>query len=184
MSNSLFSKICAQEICSKERIIQIFKEHLRDPKYKTEMCKNWEKTNSCRYNEKCRFAHGKYELLSKDINSKNYKEKDCLNFYSKGFCNYGLRCCYRHEQREIAEIIKNKKIYFGLLKCSRLPVFLEITAANEETCTYNRDSAPEPFCLKSIPKKEISLNSTINDDDYHSTNDVQLEKFDTSEEET
>ena len=30
--------------------------------YKTEMCKNWIETAKCRYEDKCRFAHGQEEL--------------------------------------------------------------------------------------------------------------------------
>ena len=33
-----------------------------DLKYKTEICKNWEQTFSCKYGSKCKFAHGKEEL--------------------------------------------------------------------------------------------------------------------------
>jgi len=29
---------------------------------KYEMCKNWRETNTCRYGDKCLFAHGKHEL--------------------------------------------------------------------------------------------------------------------------
>jgi hypothetical protein len=34
-----------------------------DPeKYKTKLCENWEKFGTCRYDEKCCFAHGVKEL--------------------------------------------------------------------------------------------------------------------------
>ena len=48
-------------------------EKKRDPKYKTELCKSWVETNFCPYGNKCRFAHGKNELVSKHINS-SYKK--------------------------------------------------------------------------------------------------------------
>lgn len=32
-------------------------------KYKTEMCKNWIESGNCHYDVKCRFAHGKTELI-------------------------------------------------------------------------------------------------------------------------
>lgn len=34
-----------------------------EAKYKTEMCKNWVETGKCNYGEKCKFAHGKNELV-------------------------------------------------------------------------------------------------------------------------
>merc|ERR1712087_636893 len=33
-----------------------------EQKYKTELCKNWIETNTCRYGRKCQFAHGNEEL--------------------------------------------------------------------------------------------------------------------------
>ena len=33
-----------------------------NPLYKTEMCRSWEETGSCRYGAKCQFAHGSWEL--------------------------------------------------------------------------------------------------------------------------
>lgn len=30
--------------------------------YKTRMCKNYEKTSTCKYGERCNFAHGEHEL--------------------------------------------------------------------------------------------------------------------------
>ena len=37
-------------------------EYDSDGKYKTELCKNWIETAKCRYEDKCRFAHGQEEL--------------------------------------------------------------------------------------------------------------------------
>ena len=84
--------------------IHIYNEYSKDPKYKTEMCKNWERKSSCPYNNKCRFAHGKEELMIKELESNpNYKAKDCLNFFKFGFCTYGRRCCFRHDERKFNE---------------------------------------------------------------------------------
>ena len=54
--------------------IFIENEQKRDPKYKTELCKTFRETGKCPYGFKCRFAHGKDELVSKILNS-NYKKK-------------------------------------------------------------------------------------------------------------
>lgn len=34
-----------------------------EEKYKTELCKNFVSTGKCNYGKKCRFAHGKDELV-------------------------------------------------------------------------------------------------------------------------
>ena len=57
-------------------------ENKFDPKYKTELCKKYQSTGKCPYGHKCRFAHGKEELLSK-TQGVNYKKKQCKTFYEK-----------------------------------------------------------------------------------------------------
>ena len=105
-------------------------EQKKDPKYKTELCKTYSETKKCPYGFKCRFAHGKEELLSKIINS-NYKKKDCKTFSENGFCPYGSRCSFRHDERKIEDIhlpfyYINTFIYCKPLN-KRLSVFENIT---------------------------------------------------------
>ena len=112
-------------------------EKKKDPKYKTELCKTFSETGKCPYGFKCRFAHGKEELLSKIINS-NYKKKDCKTFSEIGFCPYGSRCSFRHDERTINDIhlpfyYINTFIYCKPLN-RRLSVFENIT------CDYYRDN--------------------------------------------
>ena len=40
--------------------------------YKIAKCKNWEKDQTCRYGNKCSFAHGDEELRKKEDNMKNF----------------------------------------------------------------------------------------------------------------
>ena len=101
-------------------------EQKKDPKYKT-----YSETKKCPYGFKCRFAHGKEELLSKIINS-NYKKKDCKTFSENGFCPYGSRCSFRHDERKIEDIhlpfyYINTFIYCKPLN-KRLSVFENITS--------------------------------------------------------
>ncbi len=111
----------------------LLNEHIKDPKYKTEMCKNWEKFRSCPYNNKCRFAHGKEELMSKEEESNpNFRAKDCLNFFKFGFCSYGRRCCFKHDERKLNEKNLETDVKVILSLCNpegsrRLPIFLNLT---------------------------------------------------------
>lgn len=79
-----------------------------DSKYKTEMCKNWEEKGRCNYGKKCKFAHGKHELIDKSlINKDRYKSKLCNSFHTIHFCLYGNRCLFIHNQnRKTNEILK------------------------------------------------------------------------------
>ena len=66
-------------------------------KYKTELCRQYSSSGSCKYGEKCQFAHGKSELRD-TLRHPKYKTELCRKFYSTGFCNYGSRCHFLHDQ--------------------------------------------------------------------------------------
>ena len=78
-------------------------ENKFDPKYKTELCKKFQSTGHCPYGYKCRFAHGKKELITKQ-QGKNYKKRPCKSFFEKGYCPYGSRCNFQHYEKSFNEI--------------------------------------------------------------------------------
>jgi len=65
-------------------------------KYKTEMCKNWENTGHCEFEDSCSFAHGADELKIKTDVPKNYKTKLCKRYHKQMYCPYGARCQFLH----------------------------------------------------------------------------------------
>ena len=72
-------------------------------KYKTELCKKFQSTGFCPYGNKCQFAHGKEELISK-FHNENYKKEKCKSFYQKGYCPYGNRCNFQHDERKFTDL--------------------------------------------------------------------------------
>ena len=122
-----------------------------DGKYKTELCKNWIETAKCRYEEKCRFAHGQEELTLSAMSNYNdkFKSKNCRTFYHTKQCLYGSACIFRHEHRNFRQLHRHyytpQMFVFESLFCSshnqrkfidsykpttkRLPVFAEVHAA-------------------------------------------------------
>lgn len=63
--------------------------------YKTEICRNWEEKQSCRYGVKCQFAHGTQDVRTVPRHPK-YKTEICRTFWVTGSCPYGKRCCFIH----------------------------------------------------------------------------------------
>ena len=121
--------------------VDIKVERQSDPKYKTEMCKSWLKTNFCVYGNKCRFAHGTFELFSKHESTTKYKQKNCKSFEENGFCMYGSRCNFRHSEIKINEI---ERSYFNY----RLSLYKgEPAVRNEDFDSNNLDNVGE-YCLK------------------------------------
>eukprot|EP00741_Cyanophora_paradoxa_P001844 tig00000507_g1787.t1 len=64
--------------------------------YKTEMCRSWNESGTCRYGMKCQFAHGADELRPVQRHPR-YKSQHCISFHTIGTCAYGKRCRFSHE---------------------------------------------------------------------------------------
>ncbi|CAG8609090.1 10403_t:CDS:2 [Ambispora gerdemannii] len=83
--------------------------------YKTEICRNWQETGTCRYGSICQFAHGENELqrfkpyfIHKINNlqvekSALYKTEICRNWKEKGTCRYGTKCQFAHGENELVQ---------------------------------------------------------------------------------
>ena len=149
-------------------------EQKKDPKYKTELCKTYSKTKECPYGLKCRFAHGKDELFSKNKGN-NYKKKECKSFSEFGFCTYGSRCSFKHDERKLQNI--NLSFYYKKLFIinnfeplnHRLDIFIKITSQNNKYNKFNSSSTSE-FSSDDdniINKNNNNINNNINKENYH-----------------
>lgn len=67
-------------------------------RYKTELCRGFQETGTCKYGSKCQFAHGEAELRGLYRHPK-YKTEPCRTFYNFGYCPYGSRCHFIHEDK-------------------------------------------------------------------------------------
>ncbi|KAJ1563239.1 hypothetical protein HK405_009803 [Cladochytrium tenue] len=67
----------------------------KHPLHKTELCRSWEETGSCRYGSKCQFAHSQQELRTVKRHPK-WRTKRCKTFWTEGTCPYGKRCGFIH----------------------------------------------------------------------------------------
>lgn len=68
-------------------------------RYKTELCRPFEESGTCKYGDKCQFAHGHHELRTLARHPK-YKTELCRTFHTIGFCPYGPRCHFIHNKNE------------------------------------------------------------------------------------
>ncbi|XP_036974033.1 mRNA decay activator protein ZFP36L1 [Acanthopagrus latus] len=69
-------------------------------RYKTELCRTYEESGTCKYGTKCQFAHGYDELRGLSRHPK-YKTEPCRTFHTIGFCPYGARCHFIHNADEV-----------------------------------------------------------------------------------
>jgi len=68
-------------------------------RYKTELCRSFAEVGTCKYGDKCQFAHGGHELRIITRHPK-FKTENCKSFHSTGFCPYGPRCHFIHNSEE------------------------------------------------------------------------------------
>ena len=155
-----------QQLISLEKAKILINEHLKDPKYKTELCKSYLKHGSCSYRVKCRYAHGEEELISKNFTNKNYKKLKCDKFHTIGYCPYGIRCQYLHEYRNLEYFrtsYYNSKIQVDLNEDANLirkrlacfEIIVPSIAIEDNINTTKQDGYSD---------KNDSLNTTTSDD--------------------
>ena len=152
-------------------------QNVVDPKYKTELCKKFAEIGKCPYGNKCRFAHGKRELVVKMKNS-NYKKKYCKTISEIGFCPYGERCSFKHDERGLNEI--KLPFYFVNLYLKniidanhkRLSIFENITNSYEHSNINNNNYSSN---CKNEGSKIVHSSSTstsaISNDESNSNSD-------------
>lgn len=75
-------------------------------RYKTELCRPFEENGTCKYGDKCQFAHGGKELRTLQRHPK-YKTELCRTFHTTGFCPYGPRCHFIHNSEESKKNVIN-----------------------------------------------------------------------------
>jgi len=105
--------------------------------YKTEFCRSWMENRTCKYGDKCQFAHGLSELRRVNRHPK-YKTEICKAFHESGSCPFGTRCRFVHfaPDENLKVKVKSEKEdsfsgssfekYFNLNEGSRLPFFRKL----------------------------------------------------------
>ncbi|XDV18849.1 hypothetical protein PO909_024456 [Leuciscus waleckii] len=68
-------------------------------RYKTELCSRYAETGTCKYAERCQFAHGLHDLHVPSRHPK-YKTELCRTYHTAGYCVYGTRCLFVHNLKE------------------------------------------------------------------------------------
>jgi len=71
----------------------------RNDRFKTVLCRSFQRTRRCKYGDRCQFAHGEEELRQPP-RPKNYKSVKCNKFWKFGVCPYGDRCMFLHDEKE------------------------------------------------------------------------------------
>lgn len=119
-------------------------------RYKTEMCRPFQENGTCKYGEKCQFAHGNVEVRNVNRHPK-YKTDLCRTYHSVGFCPYGPRCHFVHALDEVrnSPVQTPEKKPNGPVK--QLPMF-----GGNGTDSWNFPSSPNTPAYQNDNKPQMS----------------------------
>lgn len=70
----------------------------RNARYKTTLCRHFERSGRCDAGDRCAFAHGVSELRVSEVHPK-YKTRFCADFWRDGHCVKGSACHFIHDER-------------------------------------------------------------------------------------
>lgn len=116
--------------------------NINTSRYKTELCRPFEESGSCKYGDKCQFAHGSHELRNL-VRHPKYKTELCRTFHTIGFCPYGPRCHFIHNADEArTKVPGTQSVATGT------PAAAAGTATTQSVGIPNR---PKPLNLASSP---------------------------------
>ncbi|TTI61483.1 mRNA decay activator protein ZFP36L2 [Bagarius yarrelli] len=117
-------------------------------RYKTELCSRYAESGTCKYAERCLFAHGLHDLHLPSRHPK-YKTELCRSFHTEGYCMYGSRCLFVHspnEQRPVRPRRRNVPCRtfraFGVCPFGTRCHFLHVEGGSESDCAEKTWQSP------------------------------------------
>jgi len=125
-------------------------------RYKTELCRPYEENGTCKYGDKCQFAHGVHELRSL-VRHPKYKTELCRTFHTIGFCPYGPRCHFIHNAEEA-------RIHNNNIDQMRLAQGEKLAGRRNKFAGSTAESPSPPSSLSESP---TSMSTFFSDDLFH-----------------
>lgn len=132
--------------------------------YKTELCRSFEETGTCRYGNKCQFAHHVSELRTISRHPR-YKTEICRTFWDLGTCPYGKRCCFIHTENDNISSAKSNTAVNSDSK-------VNVQSLKEKDKEQNADLASFPTLPISVMKRASAKSTNPNDFMNHDTGNM------------
>lgn len=127
-------------------------------RYKTELCRSFQENGTCKYGEKCQFAHGYHELRSMMRHPK-YKTELCRTFHAAGYCPYGPRCHFVHESPNQLKI-KQSPIKKQQENATNSLLMCASDSLSREFGALSFTDQLDPFGLSSFSLSSIGVSSS------------------------
>jgi len=106
----------------------------REKRFKTTLCRRWNDSGWCPFEDKCFFAHGGGELRAAGRNPL-FKTSPCASFHKEGVCHRGSRCMFAHGPPYLSDPTLELTLDNSTFaEHGRLPVFRAITKGSTRDC--------------------------------------------------
>ncbi|CAJ1086498.1 cysteine three histidine 1 [Xyrichtys novacula] len=126
-------------------------------RYKTELCTSYSATGSCKYAERCQFAHGLHELHVPFRHPK-YKTELCRSYHTTGYCYYGNRCLFVHSPTEQRPTLRRRRNVpcrtfrsFGVCPFGTRCNFLHLEGGSVDSADDVEEKTPPPPSPQPLP---------------------------------
>jgi len=168
-SNSCGSICSCSSICGGGDCDSLLLLDGSNPRYKTEMCRNFKEKARCVYGDQCQFAHGRRELREVVRNSK-YKTKHCQKYWVTGYCAYGPRCNFLHNEmtpeEEQQHLLFRRKLRSasggGTGPVMICPAVSRFSSSSEGSLTPPGDGDSRPIeILERPPPKKVKMEPLV-----------------------
>jgi len=144
-----------------------------NPRFKTEICRNFKEKGTCLYGDLCQFAHGKHELRGDVVRHAKYKTKPCQKYWVAGYCAYGPRCNFVHQEVDRKTALQLLSEGCGKQLAPNIPQSVHdfrpsAAKANECTLVNFKDFGNEGGVLSGLQTKldQLSANGLSKDSGY------------------
>lgn len=128
-------------------------------RFKTELCNNLIELGSCKYGDRCHYAHGAHELRQVSRRHPKYRTEKCKNFELTGKCPFGPRCSYVHPKPDLDDMLDQLRKYWNNTRAPKP----DSEDDDEDTGLFSRTNTST-----SIPTCESVLSNS--DHDYENSN--------------
>jgi len=135
--------------------------------YKTELCRKFIQTNTCRYGAKCQFAHGQDELRGL-MRHPLYKTAKCVTFHTKGSCPYGSRCRFIHDENEteLEDVARGSQDLNTQVPTNELPKVAEHVLAEPQFGENDLSGDQQQPFVAQVDYPQMATNASYNANVY------------------
>ena len=138
--------------------ISIEEDKTKEINYKIDKCKNWEKYKTCKYGEKCVFAHGDNELGNKENNINQIISTNPL-MHDKDKIPKNMESEIQFNQIKMMNNFIIAEIYIKKEDINKdIKIINSFEDYEDDECKYEKEKGIKEKCTIEINNRKIAFN--------------------------